>query len=214
MVEDFLEVFMDNFLVVGDSFNECLDHLVRVLKRCEETNLVLNWEKCHFMVKEGIILGHQISEKGIEVDQAKIDVIAKLHPPISAFDEFKEHLTYAPIVVSPDWSLPLDLMCDTSGFVIGVVLGQRACLLGSKVVVYTDHEALRYLMEKKNAKPQLIRWVLLLEEFDFEMRELQWCHTVAPWYADIANFLVTGLIPDEIKIYQNKKILRDSHQYY
>ncbi|XP_059310137.1 uncharacterized protein LOC132061313 [Lycium ferocissimum] len=78
MVENFLEVFMDDFSVVGDSFNECLDHLDWVLQRCKETNLVLNWEKCHFMVKEEIVLGHKIFEKGIEVDQAKIDVISKL----------------------------------------------------------------------------------------------------------------------------------------
>ena len=43
--------------------------------RCEQTNLVLNWEKCHFMVNEGIVLGHKISERGIEVDKAKVDAI-------------------------------------------------------------------------------------------------------------------------------------------
>ena len=51
--------------------------------RCEETNLVLNWEKCHFMVKEGIVLGHRISERGIEVDRAKVETIEKLLPPSS-----------------------------------------------------------------------------------------------------------------------------------
>ncbi|XP_060211690.1 uncharacterized protein LOC132639242 [Lycium barbarum] len=64
--------------------DQMLDRLAeRVLQRFEETNLVLNWEKCHLMVNEGIVLGHKISEKGIEVDQAKIDVISKLSPPIS-----------------------------------------------------------------------------------------------------------------------------------
>ncbi|GJU57187.1 reverse transcriptase domain-containing protein [Tanacetum coccineum] len=53
----------------------------KMLGRCEETNLVLNWEKCHFMVNEGIVLGHKISGKGIKVDKAKIDVIAKLPYP-------------------------------------------------------------------------------------------------------------------------------------
>ena len=71
MVEDTIEVFMDDFSVVGDSFERCLNNLSEVLKRCEDGNLVLNLEKCHFMVKEGIGLGHRISEKGIEVDQAK-----------------------------------------------------------------------------------------------------------------------------------------------
>ncbi|GJY03911.1 DNA-directed DNA polymerase [Tanacetum coccineum] len=81
MVEDFMEVFMDDFSVFGNSFNCCLANLDRMLTRCEETNLVLNWEKCHFMVKEGIVLGHKISRAGIEVDRAKIDVIAKLPYP-------------------------------------------------------------------------------------------------------------------------------------
>ncbi|GKB21371.1 putative nucleotidyltransferase, ribonuclease H [Tanacetum coccineum] len=81
MVEDFMEVFMDDFSVLGNSFDCCLDNLDRMLSRCEETNLVLNWEKCHFMVKEGIVLGHKISRAGIEVDRAKINVIAKLPYP-------------------------------------------------------------------------------------------------------------------------------------
>ena len=83
MVEDTIEVFMDDFSVVGDSFERCLTNLSEVLKRCEDCNLVLNWEKCHFMVKEGIVLGHRISEKGIEVDRAKVEVIERLPPPIS-----------------------------------------------------------------------------------------------------------------------------------
>ncbi|GJR76935.1 reverse transcriptase domain-containing protein [Tanacetum coccineum] len=66
-----------------DSFSSCLSHLDKMLKRCEDTNLVLNWEKCHFMVKEGIVLGHKISKSGIEVDKAKVDVIAKLPHPTS-----------------------------------------------------------------------------------------------------------------------------------
>lgn len=67
----------------GSSFDECLEHLSLVLQRCKETNLVLNWEKCHFMVQEGIVLGHRISSEGIEVDKAKIQVIEKLPPPTS-----------------------------------------------------------------------------------------------------------------------------------
>ncbi|GJR66278.1 reverse transcriptase domain-containing protein [Tanacetum coccineum] len=78
MIEKTMEVFMDDFLVFGDSFASCLSNLDKLLKRCEDTNLVLNWEKCHFMCKEGIVLGHKISKFGIEVDRAKVDVIAKL----------------------------------------------------------------------------------------------------------------------------------------
>ncbi|GJT27129.1 hypothetical protein Tco_0907404 [Tanacetum coccineum] len=78
-----MEVFMDDFSVFGDSFSSCLSHLDKMLKRCEDTNLVLNWEKCHFMVKEGIVFGHKISKSGIEVHKAKVDVIAKLPHPTS-----------------------------------------------------------------------------------------------------------------------------------
>ena len=81
MVERFLEIFMDNFLVFSSSFEECLHRLTLVLVRCKENNLVLNWEKCHFMVKQGIVLGHVISHQGIEVDKAKVDLIYNLPPP-------------------------------------------------------------------------------------------------------------------------------------
>ncbi|GKA91548.1 reverse transcriptase domain-containing protein [Tanacetum coccineum] len=81
MIEKTMEVFMDDFSIFGDSFSSCLSHLDKMLQRCEDTNLVLNWEKCHFMVKEGIVLGHKISKTGIEVDKAKVDVIAKLPHP-------------------------------------------------------------------------------------------------------------------------------------
>ncbi|GJT70614.1 reverse transcriptase domain-containing protein [Tanacetum coccineum] len=81
LLEKTMEVFMDDFSVFGDSFSTCLSHLEKMLKRCEDTNLSLNWEKSHFMVKEGIVLGHKISKSGIEVDRAKVEVIAKLPHP-------------------------------------------------------------------------------------------------------------------------------------
>ncbi|GKF44739.1 reverse transcriptase domain-containing protein, partial [Tanacetum coccineum] len=77
-----------------------------MLKRCENTNLSLNLEKSHFMVKEGIVLGHKISKFGLEVDRAKVE-------------------SEAPILIAPDWDLPFELMCDASDFAIGAVLGQR-----------------------------------------------------------------------------------------
>ncbi|RVW18656.1 Retrovirus-related Pol polyprotein from transposon 17.6 [Vitis vinifera] len=81
MVERIMEVFMDDITVYGTSFEDCLSHLEDVLKRCIEKDLVLNWEKCHFMVNQGIVLGHVISKKGIEVDRAKVELIVKLPPP-------------------------------------------------------------------------------------------------------------------------------------
>ncbi|KAK1697744.1 hypothetical protein QYE76_014441 [Lolium multiflorum] len=203
----------------------------------------------------GIVLGHKISERGIEVDRAKVEAIekmpyprdvkgirsvlghagfyrrfikdfSKISKPLTnllqkdvpfvfdddckeAFETLKKALTTAPIVEPPDWNLPFEIMCDASDFAVGAVLGQRvdkklnvihyasktldaaqrnyattekellavvfACdkfrsyIVDSKVTIHTDHAAIRYLMTKKDAKPRLIRWVLLLQEFDLHI---------------------------------------------
>jgi hypothetical protein len=80
-VERIIKVFMDDFMVYGDSFDKCLENLSLILKRCIETNIVLNYEKCYFMVEQGIVLGHIVSSRGLEVDKAKIDVISSLPYP-------------------------------------------------------------------------------------------------------------------------------------
>nr|GEY29328.1 reverse transcriptase domain-containing protein [Tanacetum cinerariifolium] len=225
MVEKTMEVFMDDFSVFGNSFENCLSRLDKMLQRCEDTYLSLNWEKSHFMGKEGIVLGHKISKNWIEVDRAKVNVIAKFpHPTtvkeknipfvffedcIQAFQTLKKKLTKAPILIAPNWDLPFELMCETSDFAIGAVLGQRhekhfkpihyaskmmndaetnytatekemlavvyafekfrSYLIMNKSIVYTDHSAVKYLFTKKDAKARLLRWVLLLQEFDFEV---------------------------------------------
>ena len=78
LVEEVMEIFMDDFSVYGSSFEDCLKNLETVLQRCQDKNLALNWEKCHFMVTEGIVLGHKISAARLEIDQAKIAVIKTL----------------------------------------------------------------------------------------------------------------------------------------
>ena len=83
MIEEIMEVFLDNFSVYGKTFDHCLENLDKVLQQCREKVLVLNWEKSHFMVREGIVLGHLVSKRGIEVDRAKIEIIEKLPPPIN-----------------------------------------------------------------------------------------------------------------------------------
>jgi hypothetical protein len=82
-IEEIVDVFMDDFSVYGKTFMDCLANLEKVLMRCEEVDLVLNWEKFHFMVKQGIVLGHVISERGIEVDKAKVETVEQLPPPTS-----------------------------------------------------------------------------------------------------------------------------------
>ncbi|GJS34859.1 hypothetical protein Tco_0533241 [Tanacetum coccineum] len=96
MIEESVEVFIDDFLVFGNSFDNCLKNLDKMLQRCKDANLVLNWEKCHFMVKEGIVLGHKVSGAGFEVDKAKIDVISKLPPPtnVKGIRSFLGHASF------------------------------------------------------------------------------------------------------------------------
>ncbi|CAN6446975.1 unnamed protein product [Victoria cruziana] len=283
MIEDTMEVFMDDFSIYGSSFDDCLQKLERVLIRCEETNLVLSWEKSHFMVREGIVLGHVVSERGIEVDKAKIETIAKLAPPScvrevrsflghagfyrrfikdfskisrplcdllakdvtfvfsedcrGSFLKLKEVLSSAPILRAPDWTLPFEIMCDASDYAIGAILGQRvekkpvviyyasktlvdaqmhytttekellavvfalekfrSYILGSKVLIYTDHAALKYLLSKKDTKPRLIRWILLLQEFDLEIKDMKGSENVV---ADHLSRVLIGFDRDELPI--------------
>ena len=81
LVEEVMEIFMDDSSVYGSNFEKCLENLETILQRCQEKNLALKWEKCHFMVTEGIFLGHKIYAAGLEVDQAKVSVIKPLLPP-------------------------------------------------------------------------------------------------------------------------------------
>ncbi|GJW52150.1 reverse transcriptase domain-containing protein [Tanacetum coccineum] len=175
MIEKTMEVFMDDFSVFGDSFSTCLSHLDKMLKRCEDTNLVLNWEKSHFMVKEGIVLGHKISKSGIEVDRAKVDVIAKLPHPTTVKGVRilgqRKNKHFQPIhYASKTMTEAQAHYTTTEKELLAVVYAFekfRSYLVLSKSIVYTDHSAIKYLFTKKDAKPRLMRWILLLQEFDF-----------------------------------------------
>nr|GFB05161.1 retrovirus-related Pol polyprotein from transposon 17.6 [Tanacetum cinerariifolium] len=110
-------------LILGRPFLSTAHALIDVY---EDTKLALNWEKSHFMVKEGIVLGHKISKKGIEVDKAKIEVSSKLpHPTTVKGNRSIQNLKEAPILIAPNWDQPFELMCDASDYVVGAVLGQR-----------------------------------------------------------------------------------------
>ncbi|XP_042005760.1 uncharacterized protein LOC121754476 [Salvia splendens] len=228
------------------TFQRCMMSIFSdLLERCRQKDLVLNFEKSHFMVTEGIVLGHVVSSRGIEVDPAKVAVIAKLPYPTNqkeiraflghagfyrrfikdftkiaqpltrllqndvefefsdackaAFQFLTDRLISSPIICAPDWNHLFEVMCDASDYAMGAVLGQniegksyvifytsktlnqaqkncgvtekemlsvvfafekfRPYLLGSKVIVYIDHEAIKYLLAKKESKLRLIRWV-------------------------------------------------------
>uniref|UniRef100_A0A2N9ID69 Reverse transcriptase domain-containing protein n=1 Tax=Fagus sylvatica TaxID=28930 RepID=A0A2N9ID69_FAGSY len=210
MVGEFMEVFMDDLSVFGDSFDGCLENLGKVLARCEEKNLVLNWEKCHFMVTSGIVLGHIVSSRGIEVDKSKIELISKLPTPKTvkdvrsflghagfyrrfiqgfsfisrplcslllkdapfiwteacqeAFAKLIDKLTSAPIMRSPDWSLPFELMCDASDYAIGAVLGQRKD--NKPYVIYYASRTLNCAqMNYTTTEKELLAIVFALDKF-------------------------------------------------
>jgi hypothetical protein len=93
-IEEIVEVFMDDISICGKTFMDCMENLDKVLTRCVEVDLVLNWEKCHFMVKQGIVLGHVISERGIEVDKAKVETIEQL-PPSTDVKSLRSFLAHA-----------------------------------------------------------------------------------------------------------------------
>ncbi|RVX07090.1 Retrovirus-related Pol polyprotein from transposon 17.6 [Vitis vinifera] len=299
MVKRIMEVFMDDITIYGSTFDECLVDLEVVLNRCIEKDLVLNWEKCHFMVPQGIVLGHIISKKGIEVDKANVELIVKLPSPttIKGVRQFLGHTGFYKRFIK-DFSklarplcellqLPFEVMCDASDFAIGAILGQRedgkpyviyygsktlneaqrnytttkkellvvvfsldkfrAYLVGSFIVVFTDHSALKYFLTKQEAKARLIRWILLLQEFNLQIKDKKGVENVvadhlsrlaiahnshsfpinddfpeeslmlieaAPWYAHIANYLVTGEIPSEWKAQDKKHFFAKIHAYY
>nr|GEW63549.1 reverse transcriptase domain-containing protein [Tanacetum cinerariifolium] len=185
MIEKMVEVFMDDFSVFENSFSTCLTNLENMLKRCEDTKLALNWENSHFMVKEGIVLGHKISKKGIEVDKAKIEVISKIpHPTttkgIRSFlghagavlgQRIKKH--FRPIHYTSKMMNQAEAnYTTTEKEMLAVVYAFekfRSYLIMNKSIVYTDHSVLKYLFAKKDAKAHLLRWILLLQEFDFKV---------------------------------------------
>nr|GEY69433.1 reverse transcriptase domain-containing protein [Tanacetum cinerariifolium] len=157
-----------------------------MLKRCEDTNLYLNWEKIHFIVKEGIVLGHKISKNGIEVDKAKVDVIAKLPHPTTVRGVVPEKLQenhFRPIHYASKTMTEAELnYTTTEKEMLAVVYAfekLQSYLIMNKSIVYTNHSALKYLFAKKDSKARLLRWVLLLQEFKFKVIDTKGAENLA-----------------------------------
>ncbi|GJT75342.1 reverse transcriptase domain-containing protein [Tanacetum coccineum] len=203
MVEETMEVFMDDFLVLGDSFSSCLSHLDKMLQR-------------------------------IEVDRAKVDVIAKLPPPTSVkgIRSFLEKELLAVVYAFEKF---------------------RPYLVLSKTIVYTDHSALKYMLAKQDTKPRLLRWILLLQEFNVKIRDKKGAENLVadhlsrlenpqsnpekkeitetfpletlgmvtfrgdsntPWFADIANYHAGNFIVKEMSSQQKKKFFKHVKHYF
>ncbi|XP_050222544.1 uncharacterized protein LOC126672635 [Mercurialis annua] len=267
----------------------CLANLERVLKRCEDTNLGVRAFLRHVgfyrrFIKDFSSIARPLTN--LLVKDAPFEFTKEC---CEAFGKLKETLVTAPIISSPDWSLPFELMCDASDKALGCVLGKRkekrvhviyyasrtlagaqlnytitekemlavifaldkfrSYLLGAKTIVFTDHAALRHLFAKQDVKPCLIRWILLMQEFDIEMRDKKGAENVVtdhlsrlenleailtgkeinepfpdemlmviskvetPWYADIANYLSSNVMPPDLSHHQKKKFLSDVKRF-
>ncbi|XP_070054936.1 uncharacterized protein [Nicotiana tomentosiformis] len=192
MVEDFLEVFMDDFSVVGNSFDDCLANLDKVLARLKGVQSFLGhagFYRCFIKDLSKVVNPLcKLLEKDI-----------KFHfndDCMRAFELLKLKLTTTPIITALNWNVPFKLMCDASDVEL------RLYLMGAKVIVHMDHAALCYLMSKKDSKARLIRWLLAIS-----MKEL-------PWFANLANYLVSGIILVEFSSNQRKKLKRYCQDYY
>nr|GEW96340.1 reverse transcriptase domain-containing protein [Tanacetum cinerariifolium] len=136
----------------------------KMLKRCEDTNLCLNWEKSHFMVKEGIVLGHKISNDGIEVDKAKVEVITKLPHPTTVKGAVlgqRQAKHFRPIHYACKTMTEAESNYTTTKKEMLAVVHAfekfRSYLMLNKSIMYTDHSALKYLFDKKDSKARLLR---------------------------------------------------------
>nr|GEW70741.1 reverse transcriptase domain-containing protein [Tanacetum cinerariifolium]GEX84303.1 reverse transcriptase domain-containing protein [Tanacetum cinerariifolium] len=152
------------------------------LHRCKDAYLVLNWEKCHFMVKEGIVLGHKVSSARLKVDKAKIDVISKLSSPTNIKD-VKKMVKLSPIYfASKTLNSAQQKYTVTEKELMAVVFAFdkfRSYLILSKTIIHNDHSALKHLFKKQDAKPRLIYWILLLQEFNIEIKDRKGTENVA-----------------------------------
>nr|GEZ51148.1 reverse transcriptase domain-containing protein [Tanacetum cinerariifolium] len=170
MIEKTMEVFMDDFSVFENSFQSCLSHLERMLKRCEDTNICLNWEKSHFMVKEDWDMPIELM-----CDASDFAIGAVL---VQRQDKYFRPIHYASKTMAEAESN----YTTTEKEMLAVVYAFekfRSYLIMNKSIMYTDHSALKYLFAKKDSKARLLQWVLLLQEFTFKVIDTKGAENLA-----------------------------------
>nr|GEU31818.1 DNA-directed DNA polymerase [Tanacetum cinerariifolium] len=224
MIEETMEVFMDDFLVFRDSFSSCLSQLDTMLQRCEDTNLVLNWEKCHFMVKEGIVLGHKISKNGLEVNRSKVDVIAKLPYPttVKGVRSFLRHASFyrrfiqdfskiarpmnhllekeTPFVFSKD--------CIDAFETLKKKLTEASILVKGK-----ENLAANHMSRLENPHKDVFENKDINENFPLETFGKISSRSTS-WFGDFANFHAGNFIVKGMSSQQKKKFFKDVKHYF
>nr|GEX56598.1 reverse transcriptase domain-containing protein [Tanacetum cinerariifolium] len=190
MIEKTMEVFMDDFSVFGNSFQSCLSYLEKMLKRCEDANLCLNWEKSHFMVKESIVLAHKIFKEGIKVDKAKVDVITKLPHPTTVKDSKARLLRW--VLLLQEFTFKV---IDTKG--------------AENLVV--DH-----LSRLENPHQNVFDPKEINKSFPLEILNLvsTRSNSSSPWCADFANYHAGNFVVNGMSSQQKSKFFKDVKHYF
>nr|GEV71347.1 reverse transcriptase domain-containing protein [Tanacetum cinerariifolium] len=203
MIKKTMEVFTDDFSVFGNSLQTCLSHLEKMLKRCKDTNLCLNWEKSHFMLKEGIVLGHEIYKTGIKVDKAKVVVIAKLPHPITfkCIHSFLGHAGFYRRFIQ-DFSKIARLMTK---FTFKVIDTKGA-----------ENLAADHLSRLENPHQNVLDPKEINESFPLETFNMVSSHgnSSTSWFADFANYHAGNFIIKGMLSQQKNKFFKDVKHYF